>query len=177
MVPGIIPYGPYGYEEGTAEGPWDPRWGMTTTYPSAKLWPSHELWFENRYCPPTNEFTVHESIGPAAAAFGFLCAPGGKFTSVAQEKPPAVADYRLMQNYPNPFNPRTTIRFEVPRREHVKLKVYDLLGREVAALVDEMKSAGHHEVTFDASKVASGIYFYKLTAGEFGGTRRMAVVK
>ena len=114
MVPGIIPYGPYWYEEGNPEGPWNPRWGKTTTYPNARLWPSHELWFENRYCPPTNEFTVHESIGTAAAAFGFLSKPGGKFTSIETEKSFAIPAYKLLQNYPNPFNPSTTIEFSLP---------------------------------------------------------------
>ncbi|MDE3059339.1 MAG: T9SS type A sorting domain-containing protein, partial [Bacteroidota bacterium] len=78
--------------------------------------------------------------------------------------------YSLSQNYPNPFNPTTTIRFAIPvsprgQAEFVSLKVYDLLGREVATLVNEVKKAGSYTVTFDGSKLASGVYFYRMKAG------------
>lgn len=68
----------------------------------------------------------------------------------------------LLQNYPNPFNPTTKISFSIPNSTHVKVIVYDLLGREVQTLVDEVKTTGDHSVIFDADKLASGIYFYKL---------------
>ena len=72
---------------------------------------------------------------------------------------------RLWQNYPNPFNPTTQISFSIPNSTHVKVIVYDLLGREIQTLVDEMKPAGEHSVTFDANRLASGLYFYKLQVG------------
>ena len=68
-------------------------------------------------------------------------------------------------NYPNPFNPQTLIRFTVPATQHVTLHVFDALGRRVAVLVDEVRSAGAHEVAFDASSLPSGMYFYRLQAG------------
>jgi glycosidase len=83
----------------------------------------------------------------------------------------------LHQNYPNPFNPGTTIRFELPKTSHVTLTVYDILGREVSVLLDESRNAGVHELQFDASGLASGIYFYRLQAEGFVQTRKLVHVK
>jgi hypothetical protein len=83
----------------------------------------------------------------------------------------------LLTNYPNPFNPRTTIKYELPKASDVRLAVYDLLGREVSVLVNEGKDAGVHEVRFDGSGLASGVYFYKLTAGSNVKTRKLIVSK
>ncbi len=88
-----------------------------------------------------------------------------------------VADYRLEQNYPNPFNPTTNITYILPKNERVSLKVYDILGREVATLVNEVKAAGAYTVPFNASNLASGVYFYKLQAGAFTQTKKMMLVK
>jgi hypothetical protein len=85
--------------------------------------------------------------------------------------------FRLEQNYPNPFNPSTKIEFALPRTEYVDLKVFDILGREVAVLVNEEKPAGSYRVTFDAKGIPSGTYFYTLKSGSFSVTRSMVVVK
>jgi hypothetical protein len=85
--------------------------------------------------------------------------------------------FALEQNYPNPFNPTTTIRFAIPRNDHVTLKVYDLLGREVATLVDEVQGSGFKSIEFDASQLASGVYIYRLTAGSFSSSKKLMVVK
>ncbi|MEW6196410.1 MAG: T9SS type A sorting domain-containing protein [Bacteroidota bacterium] len=86
-------------------------------------------------------------------------------------------DYHLGNNYPNPFNPTTVISFNLPQQEHVTLKVYDVLGKEVATLVEGVQNSGRHEVKFDASELASGIYFYTLKAGKFSQTNKMILVK
>jgi len=83
----------------------------------------------------------------------------------------------LDQNYPNPFNPSTIITWQSPVSSHQTLKIYDILGNEVATLVNEYKSAGNYEVEFDASKLSSGIYLYKLQAGEFISTKKMILIK
>jgi hypothetical protein len=88
-----------------------------------------------------------------------------------------VETYRLEQNYPNPFNPTTNITYVLPKAENVSLKVYDVLGREVATLVNEVKPAGAYTVPFNASNLASGVYFYKLQAGSFVQTKKMMLVK
>jgi hypothetical protein len=85
--------------------------------------------------------------------------------------------YDLAQNYPNPFNPSTTIRYQLPQDGMVTLKVYDILGSEVATLVNEQKPAGRYEVNFDASRLASGVYIYKLQSGSFISSRKMLLVK
>jgi len=85
--------------------------------------------------------------------------------------------YSLAQNYPNPFNPTTAIVYSVPKTEMVTLRVYDLLGKEVALLVNETKSAGFYNVDFNATSLASGIYFYRIEAGEFSAVKRMVLLK
>jgi hypothetical protein len=86
-------------------------------------------------------------------------------------------EYNLAQNYPNPFNPSTTVNFSVPSSEFVTLKVYDVLGNEIATLVNEEKPAGSYEVEFSADGLTSGIYFYKLQAGSFVETKKMILLK
>jgi hypothetical protein len=90
-----------------------------------------------------------------------------------------VYKYALSQNYPNPFNPSTLISYELPLTGLVTLKVYDLLGREVATLVNEEKPAGSYNAQFTMNNVqlSSGIYFYKLQAGEFVETKKMILLK
>ncbi len=96
--------------------------------------------------------------------------------------------FELSQNYPNPFNPSTTIKYSIPesplsrgvsagRGVFVTLKIYDMLGREVATLVNEQKSAGKYDVKFDASSIATGVYIYRLTAGDFVSTKKMMLIK
>jgi hypothetical protein len=85
--------------------------------------------------------------------------------------------YSLSQNFPNPFNPTTSINFSIPKAGLVKLVVYDVLGKEVATLVNGEQTVGTYQVTFDASKLTSGIYFYKITSGDFSDVKKMMLVK
>lgn len=85
--------------------------------------------------------------------------------------------YTLDQNYPNPFNPTTVIRFSVPNDQLVSLKIYNVLGQEVAVLVNKELKAGSYEFDFNASKMSSGIYFYQLNAGSFSSTKKMMLIK
>ncbi|HSL88171.1 MAG TPA: T9SS type A sorting domain-containing protein, partial [Ignavibacteriaceae bacterium] len=102
----------------------------------------------------------------------------GPFTVTSVEHFAVTPDeYYLAQNYPNPFNPSTVISWQSPNGSWQTLKVYDLMGREVATLVDEFKSAGNYEVNFDASKLSSGTYFYTLQAGNFSQTKKLILIK
>ncbi len=90
--------------------------------------------------------------------------------------------FLLSQNYPNPFNPVTKIKYTIPEnlsdgRQEVILKVYDILGREVATLVNEEKPAVEYEVEFNGANLPSGIYFYQLRAGEYSETMKMVLLK
>lgn len=93
---------------------------------------------------------------------------------VSTERP---SDFKLEQNYPNPFNPSTTISYQLPASSAVSLKVFDMLGREVATLVNARQDAGRYQVSFNAASLASGIYFYRLQAGAFTQTNKMMLVK
>ncbi|OGB66071.1 MAG: hypothetical protein A2Y94_12380 [Caldithrix sp. RBG_13_44_9] len=86
-------------------------------------------------------------------------------------------DYRLNQNYPNPFNPTTSFSFYLPVSENVTLKIYDILGREVDTLINKKLTAGEHQLEYDASRLATGIYFYKLSTDNFSQTRKMLLMK
>ncbi|MCF8432363.1 MAG: T9SS type A sorting domain-containing protein, partial [Melioribacteraceae bacterium] len=87
------------------------------------------------------------------------------------------SDYELSQNYPNPFNPTTVIRYSIPEAAHVRVTVHNLIGEIVATLVDGEQSASFYEVSFDASKLSSGLYFYTIQAGKFVSTKKMMLMK
>ena len=87
------------------------------------------------------------------------------------------SEFRLSQNYPNPFNPSTIIRFSIPEESFVTIKVFNTLGEEITTVINENIIAGNYEVEFDASKLPSGIYFYKLQAGSFVETKKMMLMK
>lgn len=93
------------------------------------------------------------------------------------ENPTIVNNFNLEQNYPNPFNPSTTIKYSVAERSNVNIKVYDMLGKEVANLVNTVKEAGSYEVSFNASNLASGMYVYSITAGNFTSSKKMMLMK
>ena len=85
--------------------------------------------------------------------------------------------YSLKQNYPNPFNPVTTIAYSLASAGNVKLVVYDILGREVKTLVNEVQQQGAYKVSFNASDLASGVYFYRINTGSFSDIKKMILVK
>jgi hypothetical protein len=99
-------------------------------------------------------------------------------TGVEEQEVSTPKVFALLQNYPNPFNPTTTIEFTLAKNSNATLKVYDLLGREVATLVNsEMRAGVLHQVQFDGSKFASGVYFYRLEAGENVQVKKLMLVK
>lgn len=97
-------------------------------------------------------------------------------TSVNDSKSQPI-EFTLNQNYPNPFNPSTAINYSIPKSGFVTLKIYDMLGNEVAVLVNGEKQAGTYDITFNSGNLSSGVYFYRITAGEFSVTKKMIVLK
>lgn len=96
---------------------------------------------------------------------------------VEDENPVQPTGFALAQNYPNPFNPTTTLAYDIPVSGHVRLTVFDILGREVSTLVNQTMVAGHHEIRFDAGNFASGMYLYKIEAGSYAAVRKMMLMK
>jgi len=85
--------------------------------------------------------------------------------------------YSLAQNFPNPFNPSTTIKYTVPQNGPVTIKLYDITGREVATLVNEVKTVGSYDLKFNASGLASGVYIYRMIAKDFVSVKKMSILK
>ena len=83
----------------------------------------------------------------------------------------------MSQNYPNPFNPSTKLKYSVPQTSRVQIKVYDVLGNEVATLVNEEKPAGVYEANWNAANLSSGVYFYQIKAGNYVETKKMILMK
>ncbi len=104
------------------------------------------------------------------------------FTSDIQKRPNILSEFILKQNYPNPFNPSTRIKYTLPQDSKVQIKVYDILGSEVAKLVDEFKPAGEFEVNFSTNELTSGVYIYRITAATnekiiFSSSKQMIFLK
>lgn len=113
------------------------------------------------------------------AAFSVRCLQGEGVTAVSENQKEIKPGYTLAQNYPNPFNPATVISYQLSVSTHVKLKVYDALGRGVAILVDEFQQAGTHNSQFSTLNYSlpSGVYYYKIEAGEYSDTKKMILIK
>jgi hypothetical protein len=128
-------------------------------------------------------FAVSSFADSAAArslvenALRYLLDPGTVMPALPDLSPALPGSFALHQNYPNPCNPRTTIAYALAEAGPVELAVYDILGREVIRLVNGWQEAGDHTATFDAAGEASGVYFYRLKAGEFTSTMRLVVLK
>ena len=97
--------------------------------------------------------------------------------TIVENKNEHPKDFSLLQNYPNPFNPSTTIKYSIPQTSQVQIKIYDVLGNEIATLVSEEIPAGIYEITWSAESLPSGIYFYKLQAENFVETKKMVLMK
>jgi len=115
--------------------------------------------------------TSPNSISLSGGTFTTICVTG--IQQFSNEIPKS---FSLSQSYPNPFNPTTSIKFDIPKAGNVSLKIYDITGKEVYS-INEFKSAGRYEFTFDASNYASGLYFYKLESGMFSETKKMVLIK
>ncbi len=100
-----------------------------------------------------------------------------KYSKVVEVNVTTPAEFSLSQNYPNPFNPSTTINYSVPEKSFVTLKVYNVLGKEVASLVNNQEDAGSHQVNFNAINLSSGMYFYTIRAGNFTATKKLILLK
>jgi len=149
--------------------------GWSATYDMQRSsWPYYIDTLNLRYQTTRPAYTGADGGKPAGSLMWWNLPLTGVGTSQENEVPQG---YSLSQNYPNPFNPSTEIGYQLPATGHVSLVVYDLLGREVATLVNEIQSAGTYAEKFDARALSSGMYFYRLTSGSFSSARKMMLVR
>jgi hypothetical protein len=152
---------------------------MSTVVSTSSFTPTASQWKSRAFILPAGTNKVRFR---ANSAFGnnlfvdniFQSSTVTGVTPIGIELPQA---YTLSQNYPNPFNPVTKINFALPKQGFVTLKIYDVLGREISTLVNEVKSVGSYSVDFVASEFASGVYFYRLESNGFSDIKRMLLVK
>jgi predicted GH43/DUF377 family glycosyl hydrolase len=161
----------------------DPSWDFVATVPGADMprysyvapvlydYSQPYAWTTFMVAAHTRSLTVYQSA-PDSVQYDppFV-------TTIESPAKPVPREFALHQNYPNPFNPSTMIRYDVPDAAAVNLTVYSILGQEVAKLVDAREEAGYHEARFDASGLASGIYFYRLRAGNFVQTKKLVLMR
>jgi len=136
---------------------------------SLGIWESLETTIDTE-----NKVLIAETLHFSGFAAGNKSVATSNEDDLSQDLP---GKFRLEQNYPNPFNPTTTINYALPQASQVKLTVYDILGRQVATLVNTRQQAGTHSINFDASRLASGMYLYRIEAGSFTQTRKLMLVK
>ena len=148
--------------------PNDTQWVMIAVIPG---WGSNNL---NSIAQMRRKAEILHSLPYDSLAFGSSSYP---LTDVEYEENHFISDFRLEQNYPNPFNPITHIGFRIANYGFVSLKIYDVLGNEIATLVNEEKPTGEYEVEFDGTGLPSGIYFYQLKCGAFLQTKKMILIK
>jgi hypothetical protein len=138
-----------------------------------------KVWMWDNTSPfNTTNFVQAGTITAAYPGFGGLSVNDNSFpVGITTSSNNIPEKYSLSQNYPNPFNPATTIKFNVAKSGDIKIVVYDITGREVQKLVNESLRPGTYETTFDGSMINSGVYFYRITAGNFSETRKMLLIK
>ena len=145
------------------EGTWTLNEAMYHRVPLSEIPESPRLWPVPMHCEPANDNTVRDTIPPPV--------------SVGGHNGMVIDNFELEQNYPNPFNPETSIKYSLRIDGYASLKVYNLQGREVTALLDGRQKAGSHTVRFDASNLPSGVYFYQLKSQGFTQTKKMILMK
>jgi hypothetical protein len=138
-----------------------------------------EIWQGGIWVPLNVGFVVADSAGNFYSWAGYKVLLRYRFntTDVAHSGSEIPTQYELTQNYPNPFNPSTTIQYALPQRSHVTLTVFNTLGQQVTQLVNGEFEPGNHEVKFDGSNLSSGVYFYRIQAGEFIQTRKLLLLR
>jgi hypothetical protein len=138
------------------------------------------VWNNGAWAPAMTDITMYYNNGKSRLTIPQASVVDIQYTSsiaaLTAEKS-MVKQFSLSQNYPNPFNPTTTISYFLPRDTRVKLAIYDVLGTEVKVLENQDKTAGNYHVEFDASGMPTGVYFYRLEAGEFTAVKKLLLIK
>lgn len=154
---------------------WQSDWLYTYTYDANgyMIFSLFESWYGDKY----GTFQFFDSFGNSYEYSGSEINIYYSTITDVEEKDFIILDFALSQNYPNPFNPSTTIEYSIPNDGFVKLKVYDVLGKEVASLVDKEQAMGNYKIEFNASSLTSGVYFYRLQSGSFIKTKKLILLR
>ena len=136
----------------------------------------YQVWSDSIGLLEENSIGQYDMILRGCVVNGVLYGDTNTYVSVEEELE-LPKEFLLMQNYPNPFNPSTKIKYSIKTTDLVQLSVYDILGKEVASLVNENKEAGYYSIDFDASHLPSGVYFYRMQSGEFVSSKKMLLIK
>ena len=177
-------------QETYGNGTWHPAWQISSTYDGSgnMLTSKADEWAGAAWIPSvgttlTDGYTgvrITDAVGNTSG-FGRFSSLAFEYGVVATGVPGGIAEqpriWELLQNYPNPFNPTTVIRYGLPIQADVRLAVFDALGQRVAILEEGTRGAGYHEVTFDATNLPSGVYFYRLSAESFTETKRLLLIR
>ena len=161
---------------------WDEGYNAILVIENAPPWQDSDYYKRNPYYHTSSDTFEKLNMGlvkkVAQVNLAAVAAMSGTVTSVSDELARVIAEsIVLYQNYPNPFNATTNIQYSIPNVSFVRIRVYDILGKEVTTLVEEEKQPGMHTAVFDASDLPSGVYYYRFTAGEFRETRRLLLLK
>ena len=138
-------------------------------------WISENVWM-------VQEISPTKIVDLGYIGYGTYVIPGSKTVLIplitdVNSAEPLPSAFELSQNYPNPFNPSTTIKYDLPKESRVKIDIYDILGREVATLVNDIKKAGSYRIIWNANRFASGVYLYRLQAGDYHEVRKLLLLK
>ncbi len=161
---------------------WDEGYDAVLVIEHAPPWRSSQYYTANPYYHTSSDTFERLNMGlvkkVAQLNLATVASMSGTITSIADETAPAIADeFVLYQNYPNPFNAATNIQYNVPHQSNVQIRVYDVLGKEVAELVNEEKQPGTYTERFDGSNLPSGVYFYRMRAGGYTETKQFVLMK
>jgi photosystem II stability/assembly factor-like uncharacterized protein len=155
--------------------------GGNSSNPTYQTTDGGETWEDYPFGSRVNRFRMlNDTVGYAVGDRVYKFEAESPLTSIAENSELIPSNYSLSQNYPNPFNPVTTIKYSIPasnKIHSVQLKVFDLLGNEMAVLVDSEQAFGEYSVEFDASNLSSGIYFYRLQAGNYYSVKKLILMK
>lgn len=173
----------YTWTSNTMQGtpPFTYRWYWDGVLVSTNSFYSRTLGYDGSYQPVNRalQLDVFDSANPilSATSTKILTEYCAGYNLAKKNNELLPEKFTLQQNYPNPFNPLTIIKYDLPADSRVQLKIYDILGKEVTELINEDKPAGYHEVEFNASNLASGVYLYRIQAGSFVDTKKMILLK
>jgi outer membrane protein assembly factor BamB len=176
---GVLTFGEVGFVKAIRVSSGQLLWTVPlpgAPYPEPRVFPVHHP----RFTPDGNTVYVSTTIlaGNESNPHSYLYAIAtGQDSMSGVIHNSDVSSFKLFQNYPNPFNAETNIKFQIPDAALVSMKVYDMLGSEVSTLVNEQLKPGEYEVTFNAAELASGVYYYKLTAGMYSETKKLILIR